>query len=212
MGLAIVSGGMDSITLLYEYQPSIDVVLNFMYGSKHNHRETIYAELHARKLGKEFIKIDLDFMSRHFKSNLLQNGDAIPDGHYEDQSMKKTVVPFRNGIMLAIATGLAESKGLNKIYIANHAGDHFIYPDCRPRFINAMYDAITLGTLASIELIAPYTQLDKREIAQRGQRLNVPFEDTWTCYKGLDRHCGLCGSCTERKEALAGFDPTEYLA
>jgi len=145
-----------------------------------------------------------------FVSDLLQSGGDIPDGHYEDESMKKTVVPFRNGIMLSIAAGIAESMDCNRLLISNHAGDHAIYPDCRPEFINSMSDAIRFGTYNNLEIFAPFTNLTKREIALIGKEINVPFEKTYSCYNGQEVHCGTCGTCTERKEALEGFDKTEY--
>lgn len=208
--LAIVSGGMDSVTMLHEYKKDISHVLNFIYGSKHNRQETEWAEYHANHLGKPFFRINLDFMGLLFKSDLLTTGGEIPDGHYADENMKRTVVPFRNGIMLSIAAGLAESQGCDSVAIANHFGDHAIYPDCRQTFIDPMARAIEAGTWKGIQLFAPYTDLTKRDIAIRGRELKVPFEKTYTCYKGGKAHCGTCGSCTERREALEGFDFTNY--
>ena len=124
--------------------------------------------------------------------------------------MKKTVVPFRNGIMLSIAAGIAESMDCSKLLISNHAGDHAIYPDCRPDFIQSMSDAIRFGTYNKVEILAPFTNLTKREIALKGKEIEVPFENTYSCYNGQEKHCGTCGTCTERKEALEGFDKTEY--
>lgn len=209
--LAIVSGGMDSITMLYEYKESIGGVLNFMYGSKHNEKETLCAEYHANHLAKPFTRIDMTFLSAYLKSDLLLNGGEVPTGHYADPNMKKTVVPFRNGIMLSIAAGVAESRGLDGVAIANHFGDHTIYPDCRAAFIKPMSEAITEGTWERLSLFAPYTHLTKRDIALRGNEFRVPYERTYTCYKGGERHCGECGACTERREALEGFDPTTYM-
>ena len=207
--LIIVSGGMDSITLLYDKKP--DYALSFNYGSKHNNKELELAKYHCDKLGIEHQIINLDFMNTFFKSSLLKSGEDIPDGHYEDENMKSTVVPFRNGIMLSIAAGYAESNNVNKIYIGNHAGDHAIYPDCRSDFITNMNLAMKLGTYINVEIDAPYTNINKRDIALIGKKLNIDYSKTWTCYKGLEKHCGVCGSCTERKEALEGFDSTEYL-
>lgn len=211
--LIVVSGGMDSITLLYDMKERIAVGVSFNYGSNHNEREIAFAKMHCERLGIRHIVIDLDFMSRYFKSSLLEGADAIPEGHYADENMKSTVVPFRNGIMLAIAAGLAESEGLKYLMIANHSGDHTIYPDCRPEFIRAMSDATRFGTYPSIEILAPYTNITKTDIARRGKQLGVNYAETWSCYKGGEKHCGKCGTCVERKEALhdAGIDdPTEY--
>ena len=127
--------------------------------------------------------------------------------------MKQTVVPFRNGIMLSIAGGLAESKEAEGIVIAAHSGDHAIYPDCRESFMKAMGDAIKLGTYAEVQLLRPFINETKAGIARQGHDLNVDFSQTWSCYKGLEVHCGQCGTCVERREAfeLAGIpDPTEY--
>lgn len=212
-GVIIVSGGMDSITLLYDKQDEIALGISFDYGSNHNAKEIPYAEMHCKKLGIEHISIPLDFMHKYFKSSLLEGADAIPEGHYSDSNMKSTVVPFRNGIMLAIACGIAESRNLHKIFIANHAGDHAIYPDCRKDFIDAMSKATYNGTYENIIVDAPYTNITKSEIATIGKRLGFDYSQTWSCYKGGDKHCGKCGTCIERKEALrdAGIeDNTEY--
>jgi 7-cyano-7-deazaguanine synthase len=209
--LIILSGGMDSTTLLYEYKDDIAMAISFDYGSKHNHKELVLAKQHCKKLSIKHEIVCLPFINQLFKSSLLKSGGDIPEGHYEDESMKQTVVPFRNGIMLAIAAGVAESNGLNKIMLGNHAGDHAIYPDCRYDFVCNMSNAIEQGTYNNIVIVAPYTNIDKRAIALIGNRLGIDYSQTWTCYKGLAVHCGVCGSCTERKEALAGFDVTEYL-
>ena len=127
--------------------------------------------------------------------------------------MKSTVVPFRNGIMLAIACGLAESRGLNRVLIANHYGDHAIYPDCRESFVEAMGEAMKRGTYAGVEIVAPYTSITKSDIARIGSEKGVDFALTYSCYKGGAKHCGKCGTCVERKEAMrdAGItDPTDY--
>ncbi len=209
----IVSGGMDSITLLYDRQDSIALGISFDYGSNHNANEIPLAQKHCRKLGIRHIIIDLGFIHQHFKSSLLEGANAIPDGNYDEENMKSTVVPFRNGIMLSIAAGIAESHNLTKILIANHGGDHTIYPDCRPGFIRAMDDAVSAGTFVDVHVEAPYTHLTKTEIALRGKNLGIDYSETWSCYKGGDIHCGTCGTCVERKEALreAGInDTTEY--
>jgi len=207
----IVSGGMDSVTLLHEYKDQIKLAISFDYGSKHNSKEIPFAELHCKDLGIKHIVIPLQFINEYFKSDLLKTGGDIPEGHYADESMKSTVVPFRNGIMLSIAAGIAESNECKKILIGNHFGDHAIYPDCRKSFIEPMNDAIKNGTYEGVEILAPYTEIDKTQIAQIGKKLGVDYSKTWTCYKGLDHHCGVCGSCVERKEALKGFDNTDYL-
>ena len=200
--LLVLSGGMDSTTMLYEYADSIALAVNFNYGANHNAREAECARLNCRKLGIELVEIDLSFMGRHFESSLLSGADAIPEGHYEDANMRSTVVPFRNGIMLSVAAGLAESRGLRAVMIANHSGDHAIYPDCRPEFVSSMGKAIADGTYEHLELRAPYTGMTKGEIARRGKELGVDYSHTYSCYKGGEHHCGKCGTCVERREAL----------
>ena len=204
---------MDSVTMMYEYAEQIALAVSFDYGSNHNKKEIEFAKLHCERLGIRHLIIPLAFMGQYFKSSLLEGADAIPEGHYTAENMKSTVVPFRNGIMLSIACGLAESNGLKKVLIANHGGDHTIYPDCRPEFINAMSSAMTLGTDTHVEVFAPYTNITKSDIARHGKTLNINNAETWSCYKGGDKHCGKCGTCVERKEALAEAgieDTTEY--
>ena len=209
----IVSGGMDSTTLLYDRRDEIALAISFDYGSNHNAREIPYAKMHCKRLGIEHITIPLDFMHKYFRSSLLEGADAIPEGHYADENMKSTVVPFRNGIMLAVAAGVAESRNLTKLLIANHGGDHTIYPDCRPEFISAMDSATNAGTYVGVRVVAPYTNITKGDIARIGKKLGIDYAETWSCYKGGEKHCGKCGTCVERKEALAyaGIeDTTEY--
>ncbi len=209
----IVSGGMDSITLLYDKNEEIALAVTFDYGSNHNAKEITWAKVHCERLKIKHIVIKLDFMHKYFTSSLLEGADAIPEGHYADENMKSTVVPFRNGIMLSIAAGIAESNGLKKVLIANHGGDHTIYPDCRPAFIKAMNEATENGTYVNVSICAPYTNITKADIARIGKRLGIDYSETWSCYKGGEKHCGKCGTCIERKEALAlaGIeDKTEY--
>lgn len=211
--LIVLSGGLDSTTMLHEYVNDIALAVNFSYGSNHNRREAACAREHCRQLGIELIEIDLAFISDYFKSSLLEGAEAIPEGNYNDDNMKSTVVPFRNGIMLSIAAGIAETRGLHSVMIANHAGDHSIYPDCRPEFIKTMRSAIHDGTYEHIILRAPYTNLTKSEIAAIGKRLGIDYSTTYSCYKGGEKHCGRCGTCIERREALANAgiaDTTEY--
>lgn len=206
----LYSGGMDSTVALYKYAENIRLAVSFNYGSKHNLREIEHAGINCKALGIEHRIIDMDLNKMGFISDLLQSGGEIPDGHYEDENMKKTVVPFRNGIMLSIAAGIAESINCQSLLISNHAGDHTIYPDCRPEFIQSMNKAIGYGTYNQVEILAPFTSINKREIALIGKSLHVPFEKTYSCYNGSDVHCGTCGTCNERKEALEGFDNTVY--
>ena len=194
---------MDSITMLYEYKERIALGISFDYGSNHNAREIPFAAMHCERLGIKHIVINLGFMHQYFKSSLLEGAEAIPEGNYDDENMKSTVVPFRNGIMLSIAAGVAESNGLKYVMMANHGGDHTIYPDCRPEFVNAMSEATRLGTYPGIEVLAPYTGITKSDIARHGKALGIDYAETWSCYKGGEHHCGKCGTCRERIEALA---------
>lgn len=211
--VAVISGGMDSITMLHEYKDRISVAVTFDYGSNHNAREIDCARKNCEMLNIEHIVIPLNFMGKYFKSSLLSGADAIPEGHYADENMKSTVVPFRNGIMLSVACGLAESRGLKFVMLANHGGDHAIYPDCRAGFIDAMSQAMIEGTYDHVSILAPYTAITKSDIARHGKALGLNYGLTYSCYKGREKHCGRCGTCVERREALAEAgipDPTDY--
>jgi len=213
--LVLCSGGMDSVTALRwaAREHTVAGVVSFDYGAKHNARELPFAAEHARLVGAPHTVIPLDFIGRLFASALLQSGGAVPEGHYEDRTMRQTVVPFRNGIMLAAAGGLAESLGAEGLVIAAHSGDHAIYPDCREDFMQGMATALRHGTYAGVQLLRPFIGLTKAQIATAGARLGVDFARTWSCYVGGEIHCGKCGTCVERREAfqLAGLpDPTVY--
>jgi len=213
--VVLCSGGMDSVTALHwaQWRHEVRAVLSFDYGAKHNHREIPFAAEHAAALGLPHEVIALDFIGRLFTSDLLRSGGEIPEGHYADANMQRTVVPFRNGVMLAVAAGYAESRGAEGLVIAAHSGDHAIYPDCRDDFMRAMADAIRLGTYAGLQLLRPFITLDKGQIAAEGARLGVDLGRTWSCYKGGSVHCGKCGTCVERREAFARAglpDPTAY--
>jgi 7-cyano-7-deazaguanine synthase len=213
--VVLCSGGMDSVVALHwaAQEHAVSLVASFDYGAKHNHRELPFAAEHAVKLGARHEVVTLDFINRLFASDLLKSGGEIPEGHYEAANMKQTVVPFRNGIMLSIAGGLAESIGAEGLVIAAHGGDHAIYPDCREDFMRAMGEAMALGTYAGVRLLRPFIAMSKAQIAAAGARLGVDFARTWSCYKGGPVHCGKCGTCVERREAfaMAGLsDPTQY--
>ncbi len=209
-GLLIYSGGMDSTCLLYKYKSEISLAVTFTYGARQDEAQTACAQYNCNKLGIKHLIIPIEFIGQYFQSSILKGGADIPHQDYDAENMKSTVVPFRNGIMLAIAAGLAESHGLDTVLIANHAGDHAIYPDCRPGFIDAMEKAIGAGTYENIKLLSPFCNMSKREIALEGKAFGVPFEHTYSCYEGREHHCGDCATCRERKEALDGFDPTVY--
>lgn len=206
-----LSGGLDSCVCYYYLQSLGYTVrgVNFSYGSKHNAKERAAAE----KLCPGLIKIDLDFS--HVKSDLLLTGGSIPDGHYEQPNMIRTVVPFRNGIMLSYLAALAESMDCRKIALANHSGDHAIYPDCRTEFISAMNNAVRLGTYGHIEILSPFSEINKTDIVALGKKLKIEKQmyESWSCYKGGELACGTCGTCVERREAFvnAGLpDLTPY--
>ena len=200
--LIVLSGGLDSTTMLYEYRERIALAVSFHYGSNHNDRELAFAHLHCERLGIPHKVIHLPFIKEMFHSSLLEGADAIPEGNYDEQNMRSTVVPFRNGIMLSIAAGMAEDSHLQYIMLANHAGDHTIYPDCRPDFVEAMDKAVCAGTWNGVRLLTPYTHLTKAEIARHGLLLGINYDETWSCYRGGDKPCGVCGTCREREEAL----------
>jgi 7-cyano-7-deazaguanine synthase len=213
--VVLVSGGLDSTTALYDAVQKHRVVtaISFDYGAKHHGRELPEAAWHAERLQIPHVILSLPFVGAQFSSALLCGGAEIPKGHYEEDSMKQTVVPFRNGIMLAIAAGVAESRGAEALVIAAHAGDHAIYPDCREEFMRSMEAAIREGTYARIRVLRPFIDHDKAAIVRRAAELGVAMERTWSCYVGGEVHCGECGTCVERREAflLAGIpDPTVY--
>lgn len=216
--VAIVSGGMDSVTLAYWFKDQgYDLELvSFDYGQRHR-RELECARYQAQSLGAGHTVIDISGIRPLLKGSALTDDVSVPHGHYAAESMRLTVVPNRNAIMLSIAWGLACSSGADVLACGVHAGDHFIYPDCRPEFIEQLGQAMLTGTVGhraeGLQLIAPFVDKTKTDIAAIGGALGVPFEHTWTCYEGGEIHCGKCGSCTERREAFRDSgvpDPTVY--
>lgn len=215
----IYSGGMDSTVLLYklvrDYGAKNVLAISFNYQSKHNDQEFIRARRSCRLLKVKHRRINLSSVSKYLQSDLLKSGGEIPEGHYAESNMKKTVVPFRNGIMLSIACGIAESFGARFVAIGNHAGDHAIYPDCRATFIDAMNEAMAYGTYLGVNIISPFKFKTKTDIALLGDDLKVNWgKNTYSCYKGGKIHCGKCSTCYERREAFADSyvaDNTEYL-
>lgn len=211
--LIALSGGVDSTTLLYEYREEVACAVGFDYGSKHNAQELAAAKAICRELEIPYLIIPLAFIEEYFRSDLLLSGGEMQLGDYSEENISSTVVPFRNGIMLSVLAGLAESRNLQQVLIANHFGDHAIYPDCRESFVKPMGEAITAGTSNGVKLVAPYTTLTKAEIVARGTRLGVPYGKTYSCYQGGERHCGRCGTCRERHDAFVANgleDPTLY--
>lgn len=213
--LVIFSGGLDSTTAVYWALKKYKNVetLSFIYGSKHNEIEHSYALKTCEKLGIKNTCINLDFIHDYFKSDLLKDQGEIPEGHYAAENMKSTVVPFRNGIMMSIAAGFAESKDCDVIILGNHSGDHFCYPDTTSEFISSMKKAIKVGTSKHIKVVSPFCNINKTDIVRLGSKLKVDYSLTYSCYKGGEKHCGKCGTCVERKEAFrdSGIpDPTIY--
>lgn len=216
--VVILSGGMDSTTLLYDVltqHASEEVTaLSFNYGQNHA-KELECAKATCEKLGVEHKIVDVSFLGKEllFGSSLTTGAENIPEGHYAAENMKSTAVPNRNMILISLAAGFAISLGAEHLYYGAHSGDHDIYPDCRPEFVEAMQNVLSLAGWNPIHLHAPYLNMDKGDIAIRGKELNVDYSLTWTCYKGGEKACGKCGSCTERLEAFekAGIeDPIEY--
>ncbi|MCF8467202.1 MAG: 7-cyano-7-deazaguanine synthase QueC [Sneathiella sp.] len=214
--LVVCSGGMDSVTLahLVAREHALSRLMTFNYGQRHV-KEIDYAARTAARLGVPHDVVDISHLSGYLSGSALTGDLDVPEGHYAEDNMKVTVVPNRNAIMLTIAFGAAASYGLERVAAAMHAGDHFIYPDCRPEFTDAFarMQKTALEGMWEIDFFAPFIQFSKADIAALGGRLNVPFEQSWSCYKGGDLHCGRCGTCVERREAfyLAGIpDPTEY--
>jgi len=215
--VVLCSGGIDSVTLAYKVaaERKLDRLISFDYGQRHR-REIEHAARIATELGARHDVVDITALGQFLtSSSLISGGDDIPDGHYAKDTMKSTVVPNRNAIMLSIAFGIAAGAKAGAVGIAVHSGDHFIYPDCRPAFVEAFraMQACALEDMWEVELFAPFTATDKAGIVAEGARLGVPFHLTWSCYKGGDKHCGRCGTCVERREAfhLSGIpDPTSY--
>lgn len=213
--LVVCSGGVDSVTALYWAKSRYKrvEVITFNYGANHNKRERAALKAVCAQCGTAMTDVALP-LGRYFKSSLLSGAKNIPEGQYSSSNMKSTVVPFRNGIMLAFAAGFAESNGFDHIILGNHGGDHTIYPDCRPDFIDGISAAIRCGTWKKVKVVSPFCNKTKTDIVRIGARLGVPYGLTYSCYKGGKKHCGKCGTCVERKEAFEKArvaDPTEYV-
>ncbi len=210
-----LSGGMDSTTVLAAAiaKGRICQAVGFFYGSKHNLYELESAKWVAEHYAIPLLTLDLEVLMRHFKSDLLMSGGDVPEGHYEDESMKRTIVPGRNIIFASILAGLAQSREVQEVWLGIHAGDHAIYPDCRPKFYYAMNGAVEYASDFKVRLEAPFLYASKGDIVSRGLDLGVPYRLTRTCYKNQKIACGVCGSCRERLEAFSDNkreDPIEY--
>ena len=212
--VVLLSGGMDSTTAFYKALAETEVkqVLSFDYGQRHK-IELEYAMRTAAKERIPHATINIRSVGHFMKDSALTGNVEVPDGHYAEETMKQTIVPNRNSIMLNMAVGIAIGLGATEVWAAMHAGDHPIYPDCRPEFITALNDCIELATQTDVRVMTPFIDIPKDEIVQIGAALGVDFSQTWSCYKGGKLHCGRCGTCVERAEAffLANeVDPTDY--
>jgi len=206
-----LSGGMDSGTLLSFAQTVYGNVLavGFSYGSKHNKYELACAEKLCKENDVEFIQINLEEVGSALSSSLLKSGGDIPEGHYESENMKSTVVPGRNMIFASILAGIAESRKAPFVALGIHSGDHAIYPDCRPEFFRSMAKAIQDATDGGVVLEAPFLNMDKTDILKWGLNHKVPYQFTRTCYKDQPLACGKCGACQERLEAFRNLNTTD---
>ena len=214
--IVICSGGLDSVSLAHmvasEHQ--LTRLVSFDYGQRHR-KELDFAALCAKRLDVPHDIIDLRAIGAALTGSALTDDIDVPDGHYAEESMRVTVVPNRNAIMLTVAFGIAAARGDDAVATAVHGGDHFIYPDCRPAFTQSFeaMQKMALDGYADVSLYTPFVHQTKADIVTAGTRHNTPFADTWSCYKGGEHHCGRCGTCVERREAfdLAGVvDPTRY--
>ena len=214
--LVICSGGLDSVSLAHIIagQQRLTRLVSFDYGQRHR-KELDFAAAAARRLNVPHHLIDMRGIGASLSGSALTDDIDVPDGHYAEETMRITVVPNRNAIMLAIGFGVAAANGDEAVATAVHGGDHFIYPDCRPAFTQA-FDAMQQAALdgyASVRLHTPFVERSKADIVRAGGAHGTPFAETWSCYKGGELHCGRCGTCVERREAfhLAGVeDPTAY--
>jgi len=219
--VAVVSGGMDSVVLAHLIKDGGHdlTMISFDYGQRHR-KELGFASLAAQRLKVDHHIVNMQSMIGLIsKSALTNDAISVPDGHYAEQTMKQTVVPNRNSIMLNIAAGLAITVGADRLATGVHAGDHYIYPDCRPEFIRSLEEMLKIANEGFIDpdfkIYAPFVDVNKARIAQIGHELNVPWIETWSCYKGEEIHCGACGTCFERREAFRDGgveDPTIYAA
>jgi len=203
--ILIFSGGLDSTTLLYKLlSDGYEVeALTFNYGQRHK-KEIDCAARIAGLLGVMHKVIDLSCIAGFLGDSALLGGKDVPKCHYTEDAARQTVVPNRNMIMLAVAAGYAEANEVGEVFYAAHRNDSTIYPDCRKEFVEALRPAISLATAwHPVELKAPFIDMTKAEIVRLGLSLKVPYEMTWSCYKGEERHCRECPTCIEREEAFA---------
>ena len=212
--VVIYSGGMDSFTILNKaIRAGHDVLaISFNYGQRHS-KELDYAASVCAELGIIHKLVDISAMQTLMANSSLmaKSDEAIPEGHYAADNMKSTVVPNRNMILISLAIGYAVNEGAEEVWYGAHAGDHTIYPVCRPEFVEAMAKASLLANYDPVAVVAPYLTSDKIDILRDGLAMELDYGKTWTCYNGRERACGKCGSCVERLEAFRENDATDPL-
>jgi 7-cyano-7-deazaguanine synthase len=211
--VVIFSGGMDSFTVLNRALKDGKEVyaLTFDYGQKHV-KEIACASKVCTQLGVAHKVIDISAINQLLAGSSLTDDIEIPEGHYEAESMKSTVVPNRNMILLSLAVGYAVSVNASQVYYGAHSGDHAIYPDCRPEFVMKMNDVCKIANYEAVEIFSPYLTVTKTDILTDGLKMGLSYDDTWTCYNGREKACGKCGACQERLEAFADNNTTDPLA
>jgi 7-cyano-7-deazaguanine synthase len=212
--VVIFSGGMDSFTVLnLAVKQDLEVfALSFNYGQKHK-KELDYAARACQELGVHHKIVDISAINQLIGGSSLTSDIEVAEGHYEEESMKSTVVPNRNMILLSMAVGYAVSIGANKVYYGAHSGDHAIYPDCRPEFVHKMNDVCAIANYEAVEIVTPYLDVSKTAILTAGLKMGLDYNLSWTCYNGREKACGKCGACQERLEAFTEngvTDPLEY--
>ena len=212
--VVIFSGGMDSFTVLnLAVKQGLEVfALSFDYGQRHK-KELDYASQACKTLGVQHKIVDISAINQLIGGSSLTSDIDVAEGHYEEDSMKSTVVPNRNMILLSMAVGYAVSINANKVYYGAHSGDHAIYPDCRPEFVHKMNDVCAIANYEAVEIVTPYLEVSKTAILTAGLEMGLDYNQTWTCYNGREKACGKCGACQERLEAFTEndlSDPLEY--
>jgi len=212
--VVIYSGGMDSFTVLNRalYDGKEVFALTFDYGQRHV-KEIEYASSVCHSLNVSHKVIDISAINQLLAGSSLTDNIDIPEGHYEAESMKSTVVPNRNMILLSLAVGYAVSVGASQVYYGAHSGDHAIYPDCRPEFVMKMNEVCKIANYESVEIFSPYLTVTKSDILTDGLKMGLKYDNTWTCYNGREKACGQCGACQERLEAFRDnkvTDPLNY--
>lgn len=208
--VVIFSGGMDSFTVLNRAIKDGKQVfpLTFDYGQRHV-KEIECASAVCKELGVEHKVIDISAINQLLAGSSLTDDIEIPEGHYEEESMKSTVVPNRNMILISLAVGYAVSVGASQVYYGAHSGDHAIYPDCRPEFVEKMNDVCQIANYEPVEIFSPYLNVDKTAILTDGLKMGLDYSKTWTCYNGREKACGKCGACQERLEAFRDNNATD---